>query len=95
MTTNLEYFEFEVTIEMESGLHARPAGILVKVASQYKSKVEIEKSGNRKNAKSIMSLMSLGAVRGDSVKFIIQGEDASTVGEKIQNLFLNRFQLDV
>ena len=93
MSTN--YFECTVIVELESGLHARPAGVLVKVASQFKSKIELEKNGQKKNAKSIMSLMSLGAIRGDQLKVIAEGEDANVAGNKILNLFQTRFEVIV
>ena len=88
----MNYFECTVVIELESGLHARPAGVLVKIASQYKSKIELEKNGIKKNAKSIMSLMSLGAIRGDQLKVIAEGEDAEIAGTKIQTLFATKFE---
>lgn len=86
------YFECTVDVRLESGLHVRPAGILVKIATQYKSKIELEKNGQKKNAKSIMSLISLGAVRGDEIKIIAQGEDAQIAGTKVQTLFLSNFE---
>ncbi len=86
------YFECTVVVELESGLHARPAGVLVKIATQYKSKIELEKNGLKKNAKSIMSLMSLGAIRGDQLKLIAEGEDAHVAGTKIQSLFAEKFE---
>jgi phosphocarrier protein HPr len=49
----------------EEGMHARPAGIFVKKASEFKSSVQVKASGQSKNGKSIMSLMGLG-VKGGS-----------------------------
>ncbi len=88
-------FKFETTVQVltESGLHARPAGILVKVASQFKSKVELEKNGVKKNAKSIMSLLSLGALHGDHLNLIIEGEDAEAAEMEIKKLFQNIFEI--
>lgn len=92
--TDTSLFECELQMNLESGLHARPAGILVKVASAFPCKIELEKNGQRKNAKSIMSLMSLGAVKGDTLKLLITGDGAQTAGTKIQQLFENGFQLE-
>lgn len=86
-------FETQVEVKSESGLHARPAGILVKAASGFKSNISLEKNGIRKNAKSIMSLMSLGAVFGDQLNLIIEGEDADVAGLSIKNLFETNFKV--
>ena len=49
-----------VTINLESGLEARPIALLVQKASQHESSVYIETGDKRVNAKSIMGMMSLG-----------------------------------
>ena len=49
-----------VTIKNASGLHARPAGMFVKKASEFKSTVEVKAKNKVVNAKSIMGIMSLG-----------------------------------
>ena len=88
-----KYFECTVVVGLESGLHARPAGTLVKIATQFSSKIELEKNGLKKNAKSIMSLMSLGVLHGDQIKIIAEGEDAQAAGAKIKNLFAQNFEI--
>ncbi len=84
--------ETVVHVKSESGLHARPAGVLVKSASQFKAKIELEKNGVRKNAKSIMSLMSLGAVFGDQLTLITEGEDADHAATILKTLFETKFE---
>ena len=64
-----------ITIELESGLEARPVAMLVQVASQYESSVYLETEGKKVNAKSIMGMMSLALDNGESVKVITNGED--------------------
>ena len=88
-----QLFECEVTLMLETGLHARPAGILVKTAAQFKSTIELHKNGQKKNAKSVMSLLSLGAQKGDVLKLTAVGEDAPQAGAEVQKLFLNQFHL--
>ena len=46
-----------VTIELSSGLEASPVAMLVQIASQYESKIYLEKQNARVNAKSSMGLM--------------------------------------
>lgn len=67
--------EFTYTITAESGIHARPAGLLVKEASSFDSDITIateEKSGDLKR---IFSVMGLGAKQGDAITIRAQGED--------------------
>ena len=49
-----------VTVELASGLEARPVAMLVQVASQYESNIYVEIDSKRVNAKSIMGMMTLG-----------------------------------
>ena len=53
-----------ITIELESGLEARPVAMLVQVASQYDSSIYVECDSRRVNAKSIMGMMTLGLTAG-------------------------------
>ncbi|MBP7845065.1 MAG: HPr family phosphocarrier protein [Proteobacteria bacterium] len=85
--------EKKLTILNEEGMHARPAGVLAKTLSAFKSNVEIHFNGNVKNAKSIMAIMSLGLQKGSEVLFVAQGEDEAQAVETIENLVNNRFQL--
>lgn len=68
--------EKTVTIKNASGLHARPAGMFVKKASEFKSTVEIKAKNKVVNAKSIMGIMSLGLGQGDTVTIVANGDDA-------------------
>ena len=61
---------FNYTITDELGIHARPAGLLVKLAAGFKSNIIISKDGKEANAKRIMALMSLGATKGEAAKLV-------------------------
>ena len=67
--------QFSYTISDELGIHARPAGQLVKCASAYKSTVTAVCGGKKADAKKIMSLMMLAAKRGQEVTVTVEGED--------------------
>ena len=67
--------EKTVTIKNASGLHARPAGMFVKKASEFKSTVEIKAKNKVVNAKSIMGIMSLGLGQGDTITIVANGDD--------------------
>ena len=84
--------EISVKLLTEDGLHARPAGVLVKVASQFQAKVELTANGITKNAKSIMSLMSMGLKGGEEILLKADGDDAAQAIETIKSLFESRFQ---
>jgi len=78
---------FKVT--SESGLHARPATLLVQVAGKYNSDVNLEYNGRSVNLKSIMGVMSLGIGQGAQVKITAEGNDAdaaiAALSETIKN----------
>ena len=78
---------FEYTITDEFGIHARPAGMLVKEASGFASKIMIASPKKEVDAKRIMGVMSLGVKKGDTVKLTIEGEDEDAAYETIKKFF--------
>ena len=64
-----------VTIELSSGLEARPIAMLGQVASQYESKIYVESESKRVNAKSIMGMMTLGLAAGEELVISAEGND--------------------
>jgi len=66
-------------IKDEIGIHARPAGNLVKILKDSKSKVTMECKGKTADAKKIFSLLSLAAKCGDEIKVTIDGEDEEKI----------------
>jgi phosphocarrier protein HPr len=77
-------------IKNHLGIHARPAGQLVKVASRFKSSVYISKNGNEVNAKSIMGVLMLEAGFGSEVIVRIDGDDEFSALEAIADLIETR-----
>ena len=76
--------EVKLSVTSPNGMHARPAGALVKTLSSFQSTVEIVAKGQKKNAKSIMSLLSLGLGLGDEISFLVSGPDEVEVAKEIQ-----------
>ena len=70
-----------IKIELSSGLEARPAAMLVQVASQYDSKIYLEADSKRVNAKSIMGMMTLRLQKGESVEVVTEGSDEAEADE--------------
>jgi len=66
----------KVIIRNETGLHARPAAMLVKEAGQFDEEVYVVKGGQKYNAKSIMSVMSSAISCGDEIEIISENESA-------------------
>ena len=67
--------EFDYTIQDALGIHARPAGQLVKVVKGFSSKVMIEKAGKSVDATRLMSLMGLGVRHGSTITVTAEGPD--------------------
>ena len=65
----------DFTITSETGIHARPATILVQAASKYNSDVTLSYEGKSVNLKSIMGVMSLGVGQNASVTITAKGDD--------------------
>ena len=78
--------EKEIIIKNKTGLHARPAAILVQTANKYRSDIYLEKEDDKINAKSIMGVMMLAAAEGTKIKIIAEGKDESEAAEKIASL---------
>lgn len=81
--------EKSIIIENETGIHARPAAVIVKEASKYKSAVTIKKGDKSYNAKSIMSLMTMAAQKGEEITVLVDGEDETVALEGIINIIQN------
>ncbi|MBZ5748865.1 MULTISPECIES: phosphocarrier protein HPr [Metabacillus] len=64
------------TVIAETGIHARPATVLVQSASKYDADINLEYNGKTVNLKSIMGVMSLGIPQGSQIKIIAAGSDA-------------------
>lgn len=67
--------QFQYTITDPVGIHARPAGLLVKVAKALDSAVTVEKDGKSAAATKLMALMGLGIKGGDTVTVSVEGGD--------------------
>ncbi|SEO72081.1 phosphocarrier protein [Amphibacillus marinus] len=63
------------TITEDTGIHARPATLLVNKAGQYEAHVEMHYNGKSVNLKSIMGVMSLGVPKGAEIKITVEGND--------------------
>jgi len=80
-----------VKIENKLGLHARPATLIVKTASKFKSNVNIKKDDIIVNGKSIMGVMMLAAEQGSEIEIICEGEDEKEALDAISKVVEDKF----
>jgi len=81
--------EFTYKICDKSGIHARPAGLLVKKANAFESEIEIFKEEKKANLKKLFSVMSLGVKKDDTVRVTIEGADEDSAVIEIESYFRN------
>ena len=66
---------FSYKIQDELGIHARPAGQLIKLTSGFASDILIKSEKGEADAKRLIAVMKLGVTKGQTVEFIIHGSD--------------------
>lgn len=62
-------------LELKNGLEARPAALFVQIASKFESHISVTVNEKQVNAKSIMGMMSLGAIKGQVIEIAAEGQD--------------------
>lgn len=78
-----------VEVNIENGLHARPAGELVKSLKPYNSDVYLLRNGKEINLKSIIQLMSTAIKEDEKIDIVIDGDDEQKVLHVINRFFNN------
>lgn len=78
--------ERTVIIHNSSGLHARPAAILVKKASIFPCEISLGKAGKKANAKSVLSVLALGVSKNDRILLSTVGDKAAEALQSIGDL---------
>ncbi len=79
--------EIKYVIHDPVGLHARPAGLLVKEAMAFQSKITISSNGKSADAKRLLSLMALGIKQGMGIECVIEGEDEEAACDRLLKFF--------
>ncbi|MFO7888673.1 MAG: HPr family phosphocarrier protein [Eubacteriales bacterium] len=78
--------KIDYIIKNSIGLHARPAAIFVKKANEFISDIKVLKDNKEANAKSIINVMSLGAIKGSEVSLQAKGDDEDEALEALTQL---------
>lgn len=85
-------YERDAVVGSDTGLHARPATLMTKLASSFKSEIEIIYEGKVLNAKSVISVLS-GGIKGNKVITIqADGPDEEEAVEAIADFFENKLK---
>lgn len=79
--------QFDYVITDPVGIHARPAGLLVKAAKGYASKITLQKDGKSSDATRLMNLMGLGVKCGETVTVTVEGPDEDAAAAGMQEFF--------
>ncbi len=78
--------ELSFIIKDKIGLHARPAGMLASNAKNFECEITVRCGAREANAKRLLSLMSLGATGGSTLRFVFDGKDENEALEKISEV---------
>jgi phosphocarrier protein len=81
----------DVEICNQLGLHARAAARFVHTASQFRSRIQLERDGQAVDGKSILGLLLLAATKGSWIRIVATGEDESEALEALCLLVADRF----
>ena len=74
----------DITIQDKEGLHARPAGMLVKAVAPFASKVTVTAPTGTADARRLMALMKLAAKQGMELTITVEGADEETAAAELQ-----------
>ena len=78
---------FTYVITDKAGIHARPAGMVVKEAQKFTSEITLKAGGCSAEEKKLMQLMSLGIRFGDEITVEVSGEDEAEACSAVENVF--------
>ncbi len=78
---------FDYTIKDAMGIHARPAGLLVKEVGKYQSKISLTKDGKTVDAARLMAVMSLGVKQGQTITVTAEGDDEEAAASGMKEFF--------
>lgn len=76
--------EFTYTITDPVGIHARPAGLLVRQVKAYESKITVGFDGKEVDALKLMALMGLCVKKGDTVTVKVDGADEEKAAAELE-----------
>lgn len=83
--------EFEFVVTDPQGIHARPAGLLVKEAKKFESNISVFKGARKGDLKKIFTVMALGVMQGESIKVQVEGADEEQAASAVEAFLKENF----
>lgn len=83
--------QFNYVIKDKNGIHARPAGEMVKLAKTFSCTITLSKDGKPGDCKKIFTIMALGVKCGNEVTLSFEGEDEEGAMEVFQTFMMENF----
>lgn len=83
--------EFEFVVTDPQGIHARPAGLLVKEAKKFESNISVFKGARKGNLKKIFTVMALGVKQGETIKVQVEGADEEQTASTVEAFLKENF----
>lgn len=83
--------EFEFVITDPQGIHARPAGLLVKEAKKFESNISVFKGARKGDLKKIFTIMALGVKQGETIKVQVEGADEEQAASAVEAFLKENF----
>lgn len=78
---------FKYVITDEAGIHARPAGLLVKAAKAAGAKITLECEGKSADATKLMAIMAMGVKGGKEVTVTVEGDNEADAAKELEQFF--------
>ncbi len=75
--------ERELSIELDTGLHARPASLIAEYVKDYSGEVNMVLGDKSGNLKSILNILTLGVSKGSKVLIRVEGEDEERYADSV------------
>ncbi|WP_370842815.1 HPr family phosphocarrier protein [Megasphaera sp.] len=83
--------EFEFVVTDPQGIHARPAGLLVKEAKKFESNISVFKGARKGDLKKIFTVMALGIKQGETIKVQVEGADEEQAASTVEAFLKENF----
>lgn len=83
--------EFEFVVTDPQGIHARPAGLLVKEAKKFESNISVFKGARKGDLKKIFTVMALGVKPGEAIKVQVEGADEEQAASAVEAFLKENF----
>ena len=83
--------EFEFVVTDPQGIHARPAGLLVKEAKKFESNISVFKGARKGDLKKIFTIMALGEKQGETIKVQVEGADEEQAASAVEAFLKENF----